>query len=131
MQTRTGDVGEGSRRGEGGKVSRPRRGEAEWKRTVVAQQQSGLSVVEFCRQRRMAESTFRYWSWRLARDAKAAVVTLPGPRFLAVPLTAAAAEEIAAPIEVELGTLRVRLDGAAAARVVDAIVARLSGGVLP
>jgi len=131
MQARAGDVREGSSPGEGGKVARPRRGEAEWKRTVVAQQRSGWSVVEFCRQRRIAESTFRYWNWRLARDAKAAVVTLPGPRFLALPVTVAAAEGIAAPIEVEIGTLRVRLGGDAATRVVDAIVARLSGGVLP
>ena len=41
-----------------------------------------------------------------------------------MPLVAAMAERI----EVDLGTMRVRLDGAGAVRVVDAIVARVESG---
>jgi hypothetical protein len=47
--------------------------------------------------------------------------TQPAQRFLAVPLVA----PVAGHIEIDLGTLRVRLEGAAAVRVIDAIVARI------
>jgi hypothetical protein len=45
-------------------------------------------------------------------------VAKPVQRFLAVPIVAPVAERI----EVDLGTMRVRLEGTGAARVVEAIV---------
>jgi len=80
--------------------------------------------VEFCRRRGIAKATFWYWRKRLATTAKRDLVAKPAQRFLTVPLVASVVEHI----EVDLGTMCVRLDGAGAARVVDAIVARVGSG---
>ena len=93
---------------------------SEWTKIIAAQRRSSLTIVEFCRRRDLALATFGYWRRRLAQPT---TVATAAQRFLAVPLVA----PTAAPIEVGLGTLRVRLDGAAAASVVGAIVARISG----
>ena len=96
---------------------------ARWAKLIEAQRRSSLSVVAFCRRRGIAQATFWYWRKRLAMTAKAPGVTSP-QRFLEVPIIT----PVAQPIEVNVGTLRVRLEGMAAARVVDAIVAAIGGG---
>jgi hypothetical protein len=101
-----------------------RRTAAQWARVIAAQRQSGLTAVEFCRRRRIAKATFWYWCKRLVTIGKHEQVAKPVQRFLAVPIVAPVAERI----EVDLGTMRVRLDGAGAVRVVDAIVARVGTG---
>ena len=101
-----------------------RRNAAHWERLIKAQRRSDLTVVEFCRQRRIAKATFWYWRKRLVTTAKQELVAKPTQRFLALPIIAPVTECI----EVDLGTMRVRLDGAGAARVVDAIVARVGAG---
>ena len=101
-----------------------RRTAVQWARIVETQRQSDLTVVEFCRRRRIAKATFWYWRKRLVRTENQGLVANPAQSFLAVPLIAAVAERI----EVDLGTMRVRLDGAGAVRVVDAIVARVGIG---
>ncbi len=101
-----------------------RRNAAQWARIIEAQRQSDRTVVEFCRRRRIAKATFWYWRKRLVTSAKQEWVAKPAQRFLAVPIIAPVTECI----EVDLGTMRVRLDGAGAARVVDAIVARVVSG---
>ena len=101
-----------------------RRNAARWARIIEAQRRSDRTVVEFCRRRRIAKATFWYWRKRLVMTEKQEQVAKPVRRFLAVPLVASVAERI----EVDLGTMRVRLDGAGAARVVDAIVARVGAG---
>lgn len=98
-----------------------RRNAARWSRIIEAQRQSPLTVVEFCRRRRIAKATFWYWRKRLVRAANP---ERGAQRFLAVPIIAPAA----AHIEVELGTLRLRLEGMAAARVIEAIVERIDTG---
>ena len=108
----------------GRKLQRARRKARRWTRIIEAQRQSNLTVVEFCRRRSIAKATFWYWRKRLVSGKKHEPVTNPAQRFLAVPLVAPAIEQI----EVDLGTMRVRLDGAGAARVVDAIVARVVSG---
>lgn len=99
---------------------RARHTAAEWTKIIAAQQRSALTMVEFCRRRDLALATFGYWRQRLAQPTAVAKVA---QRFLAVPLVA----PTAVPIEVEVGTLRVRLQGAAAVRVIDAIIARING----
>jgi transposase-like protein len=96
----------------------------QWARIIEAQRRSDLTVAEFCRRRGIAKATFWYWRKRLVTTAKQGKVAKPAQRFLAVPLVAPMAERI----EVELGTMRVRLEGAGAARLVDAIVARIGSG---
>ena len=98
-----------------------RRDATQWKRVIEAQRQSPLTVVEFCRRRRIAKATFWYWRKRLGRTANP---DRGAQRFLAVPIVAPAA----ARIEVELGTLHMRLEGMAAARVIEAIVGRIDTG---
>ena len=94
---------------------------ARWAKIIEAQRQSNRTVVEFCRRRRIAKATFWYWRKRLVRAANP---ERGAQRFLAVPIVAPAA----AHIEVELGTLRLRLEGLAAARVIEAIVGRIDTG---
>lgn len=108
----------------GRKGQSARRNAARWSRVIEAQRRSDLTVAEFCRRRGIAKATFWYWRKRLVTTAKQEQVAKPAQRFLAVPLVAPMEERI----EVDLGTMRVRLDGAGAARVVDAIVARVGTG---
>ena len=110
---RTAEVAERRRR-------RCRHTAAEWAKIITTQRGSKLTIVAYCRRHDIALATFGYWRRRLAQ---AVAIAQPAQRFLAVPLVA----PVAAAIEVDLGTLRVRLEGAAAVRVVDAIVARISG----
>ncbi len=98
-----------------------RRNAARWVRIIEAQRRSDCTVVEFCRRRRIAKATFWYWRKRLVTTETHEQVAKPVQRFLAVPIVAPVAERI----EVDLGTMRVRLEGTGAARVVDAIVARV------
>lgn len=97
----------------------------QWAKLIEAQRRSALTVVEFCRRRGLAKATFWYWRKRLVSAAKKESGTGLAQRFLAVPIVAPVAAEH---IEVNVGTMRVRLAGAAAARVVDAIVASIQRG---
>ena len=102
-----------------------RYGAKRWAKLIEAQRRSALTVVEFCRRRGIAKATFWYWRKRLVRASKKEVGTKLAQRFLAVPIVAPIAEHI----EVSVDTMRVRLAGATAARVVDAIVASIGRGV--
>jgi transposase-like protein len=124
MRTKTAGGIEQAGRANGRERQSARRSTAQWARIIEAQRRSNRTVVEFCRRRGIAKATFWYWRRRLATTAKLDLVATPAQRFLAVPLVASVAEHI----EVDLGTMRVRLDGAGAARVVDAIVARVGSG---
>src|SRR5258708_1283019 len=121
--TTLGDI-EQTARVNGRKPQSPRRNAGQWARIIEAQRQSDRTVAEFCRRRGIAKATFWYWRKRLVTTAKQAPVAKPAHSFLAVPIVAPVAEHI----EVDLGTMRVRLDGAGAARVVEAIVARGGSG---
>ena len=111
-------------RGNGREPQSARHNAAQWSRIIDAQRRSLLTVVEFCRRRRIAKATFWYWRKRLASIEKQERVAKPAQRFLAVPIVAPAA----AHIEVELGGLRLRLEGVAATRVIEAIVNRIDTG---
>ena len=124
MQAKTAGRMERAARGSGRKARSAQIKAARWARIIEAQRESDRTVVEFCRRRRIAKATFWYWRKRLATAQKHELVAQPVQRFLAVPLVA----PVTARIEVDLGTMRVRLDGAGAARVVDAIVARVGTG---
>ena len=109
----------------GRKDQSARHNAAQWARLIEAQSRSSMTVVEFCRRRRIAKATFWYWRKRLATTAKQDRVEKPEQRFLAVPIVAPAVT----PIEVELGALHLRLEGTAAARIIEAIVERIDTGV--
>lgn len=124
MRAKTVGRVEQAARGNGRKSQSTRLKAARWARIIEAQRQSGRTAVEFCRRRGIAKATFWYWRKRLVTTEKQERVATPTQGFLAVPLVAPVAERI----EVDLGTMRVRLDGAGAVRVVDAIVARVESG---
>jgi hypothetical protein len=108
----------------GRKPQNARRNAVRWSRIIEAQRQSPLTVVAFCRRRRIAKATFWYWRKRLATIERQELVAKPAQRFLAVPIVAPAA----AHIEVELGALRLRLEGMSATRVIEAIVGCIDTG---
>ena len=61
-----------------GRKQRDPRKEAFWRKQVGAQQISGLSVRDFCREQGLAESGFHYWRREIdKRDREAAVVRKP------------------------------------------------------
>jgi transposase-like protein len=124
MQAKTAGRRERAARGNGRKPHSAQRKAARWARIIEAQRQSDRTVVEFCRRRGVAKATFWYWRKRLVTSGKHELVAKPAQRFLAVPIVAPIAERI----EVDLGAMRVRLDGAQAVRLVDAIVARVESG---
>ncbi len=92
---------------------------------------SGQTVKLFCAQHGLPESTFWYWRRRsevgATMGAASAPAKVPAPRFLCVPLIKTPARTRDGECEVQVGEMRVRLDGPAAQRVLDAIVARLAG----
>lgn len=124
MQAKAVVGSEGTAGAKGRKRAGVRYDARQWAKLIEGQRHSALSVVEFCRRRGIAKATFWYWRKRLVSAAKNESGTQLAPRFLAVPIVAPVAEHI----EVSVDTMRVRLAGAAAARVVDAIVASIARG---
>ena len=89
-----------------------------WQGRIARWEQSGRTQREFCREQRLALSTFQWWSARLKR----AEPVTAAPVFVPIALGAADANTV----EVTLrSNTRVRVQGAAVSRVVDALIARL------
>lgn len=88
-----------------------------WEHRIAQWERSGRAQREFCRERGIALSTFQWWRARLKHGA-----ALAAPSFLPLALDSAQADVV----EVTLrSNTRVRVQGAAASRVVDALIARL------
>jgi hypothetical protein len=61
-------------------AGRPRRRSAEaWRSLIEEWQQSGLELIQFCRERRIPPSNLKWWRWRLGIPAE------KGPRLRKVP----------------------------------------------
>ena len=97
--------------------------QADWKKRISRWERSGQSQRAFCTNRSLALSTFQWWRRKLrgSEDRQSA------PAFLSLDLnTPAGTGAGLAVIEVELRSrTRVRLEGEAALRAVDAVVARI------
>ena len=95
--------------------------QAYWDKRMAQWRDSGLSQRVFCETQGLALSTFQWWRKRLAESPSGQ------PRFLPIELKAAAPGAAVAVVHVELksGT-RLRLEGEAALRAVDALVRRVS-----
>jgi hypothetical protein len=90
-----------------------------WKRRVEAWERSGLSQRQFCAKRGLALSTFQWWRAKLRR------AEVPATAAPFVPLTLGAPAPVAA-IEVELRSkTRLRLEGEAALRALETVLARI------
>jgi hypothetical protein len=86
-----------------------------WEHRIAQWGRSGLSQRDFCREQRLALSTFQWWRARLKRRA-----ALPAATFLPLALEASDV------VEVTLrSNTRVRVQGPSATRVVEALIARL------
>ncbi|MEW5864388.1 MAG: hypothetical protein AB1773_12490 [Pseudomonadota bacterium] len=94
--------------------------QAYWKKFIGQWERSGRSQREFCAKRGLALSTFQWWRTKLLR-AEARPKAMPF-----VPLTLSATPAAAAAIEVELRSkTRLRLEGEAALRALESVVARI------
>ena len=92
-----------------------------WKKHIADWERSGQSQRAFCAKRDLALSTFQWWRGKLRRSEGR---PLTAAQFL--PLALNAAPNAAAVIEVELRSkTRVRLEGEAALRALDSVVARI------
>lgn len=93
--------------------------QAYWRKRVGQWERSGQSQREFCAKRGLALSTFQWWRGKLQR------AEAPGTAAPFVPLTLSAPVPAAA-IEVELRSkTRLRLEGEAALRALETLVARI------
>lgn len=70
-----------------------RRGRAGWSAAVGEWRTSGQSAAEFCAERGLVLSTFRWWRWRLSPVVEAAPAAAPVPALLAVRVVEAVIED--------------------------------------
>lgn len=115
-----------SAKGVGDSLQRParrhvRRSAQQWRALFDAYSASGLSAEAFCGEHGLAKSSFRRWHRRLHISVQEETPAAMPAAFLSIPLTA----PDAASIEVRVDDMTLRLEGGAALRVVDAIVARI------
>jgi len=102
---------------------RIRRGVDGWQRLLDEHRASGETVSAFCSVRGVPRSAFVKWRRRL--EGTPARAPTKAPEFLPVPLRASLSRS-EADVEVQLGSVRLSLSGAAASKVVEAIIARVS-----
>ena len=97
--------------------------QAYWKKRIAQWERAGQSQRAFCAERSVALSTFQWWRRKLRRSEDRQAT----PAFLPLDLnTPAGTGAGLAVIEFELRSrTRVRLEGEAALRAVDAVVARI------
>lgn len=96
---------------------------AYWTKQVGQWERSGQSQRVFCAKRALALSTFQWWRSKLRRSEARQAATA----FVPLELSAATGPGIGlAAIDIELRSrTRVRLEGEAALRAVEAVVARI------
>ena len=81
-------------------VSKNQQRERFWRRVVVGQPRSGMSVVAWCAEHGVSAPSFYVWRQRLAeRDAER---KLRRPQLLPVEIISSAANESASALEIEL-----------------------------
>ena len=117
MEREAGDLAVAGRTGR-----RIRRGADGWRALIDEHKVAGQTVAEFCAQRRIPRSSFIKWRGTLS-PVVATKAKRSSPSFLSVPIRPADFSETASePVELHVGAMRIRLSGAGATRVVDAIV---------
>ncbi len=111
---------------------RKRREAKQWAAIVAACKKSGKSVPEFCAERRIRISTFRWWRWRL-RDMPVAAgpARAPSPadevRLIPVDVVGLAAARVrrSTSVEICVANVSVRVDVGTDAAYVAALMAEL------
>lgn len=119
METESADLGLARKRA--------RRDEAVWRELIAAHQASGLAVSAFCSERGVPRSSFGKWRRRLGMAPTKGRRPPTVKRFLPLPIVGANTPPAeAASIELDVGPMRLRVSGAAATRIVDSILARIT-----
>jgi len=109
---------------------RIRRGEDGWKELIAAQRSSRQTIAAFCSERRIPRSSFYKWQQKFRASPTKGRAKAAAKQFLPVPIRTATTQASASgAVELQLGAVRVQLAGAAASRVVEAILAHLAGPV--
>lgn len=106
-----------------GKEGRVVRNEAQWRAIVEGQRKSGLTVERYCAANGISRSGFWKWRKQLSSAIVLDVQKEAAPSFLEIPINA---EQSRCRLELDIGAMRVRLDGTAAERVIDALVKRIT-----
>lgn len=103
------------------KTAKVRRNQNQWIAIFEAQRASGLSVDAFCSANNISRSAYWKWSKQLGATKKAVAAKTSAPTFIPIPIAATPTCKL----ELDLGTLRIRFDGIAPDRVIDAIIQRI------
>lgn len=103
-----------------------RRAKAIWVELIRQQERSGVSDEEYAKKRNIPVATFRWWVWKLKREAVEKPSLLPVRVIGSAAPWARCSKDGAAEVEAEFPDgLRVRFtDGTSSARVVE-VVSRL------
>lgn len=104
------------------KQTKVRRSEKQWMAIFEARRKSGLSVERFCSANNIGPSAYWKWSKLLGSDKNAATTKVIEPTFIPIPIRVAPSSSL----ELELGAMRLRFDGPATERVIDAIIKRIA-----
>ena len=125
MQTKTNEAARRAAGAIAGRRQVVKRDPGQWAQICEAQRESAQTVEAYCREHGIAQSSF--WRWRkiVAGVTRHQLVAKSEARFLSVPLLAPTGQ----PVEVDVGGMRVRVCGAQATRIIDALVARIESEV--
>jgi hypothetical protein len=99
------------------------RNEQQWRAIVEGQRESGLTVERYCAVNAVSRSGFWKWCKQLGNAKVADATKAAVPSFLEIPIKV---EQPCSLVELDIGAMRVRIDGAAAERVIDALVKRIA-----
>jgi hypothetical protein len=95
---------------------------------IAAQRPSGQTIAAFCVEHRIPRSSFYKWQQKFGASLTKDRARAAAKQFLPVPIRAATTPASASgAVELQLGAVQVQLAGAAASRVVEAILAHLAG----
>lgn len=107
-----------------------RRGRAGWSAVIAEWRGSDLSTAEFCRQRGLVLSSFRWWRWRLSQDRVAERAGAPVPALLPVRVVGALVEDSAPRVELAEPVLELVFPSGVRLRVPSGFDERTVAGVL-
>ena len=99
------------------------RSEKQWRAIIEGQRESGLTIEQYCTANAISRSGFWKWRKQLGSVKAPEFHRFADPSFLAIPIKT---ETSRGSLELDIGAMRVRLDGFAAERVIDALVERIA-----
>lgn len=77
-----------------------------WKQLVIAQQQSGLSVTEYCRQQDIKYNAFYYWLRKIREEALESLPQLPEKSTTNPQFAVLSATTVTAAVQTQFSSLK-------------------------